>query len=148
LVLPLFHHFECDLPAELPTAYTGRIAVDCESEYDVEEAPLSDVSELPYPVYCHLKARGDCIRNGNNYGADFSIYRSRPRSDHSIALVWCQNGNADARKVVQDVRIAESATKSVIVAVGGSAGVRHVNVRTVNAEQDRLGEEKELSQLD
>jgi tRNA splicing endonuclease len=141
LVLPPFHHFESDLP----TAYTSRISVDCESEYDVEEVPLPDVSELLYAVYCHLKARGDWVCDGSNYAADFTIYPRRPESDHSIALVWCQDGDAGARKVVQDVRIAENATKNAIMAVGAPSGVRHVNARRVKAEQDRLGEEKELS---
>jgi uncharacterized protein (UPF0297 family) len=40
--------------------------VDCESEYDVEDAPLSDVPELLYAVYCHLKARGDWVCDGSN----------------------------------------------------------------------------------
>jgi tRNA splicing endonuclease len=111
--------------------------VDYESEYDVPE--------LLYAVYCHLQARGDWVCDGSNHGDDFAIYRSRPGSDHSIALVWRQDGDADARKVVQDVRIAESATKNAIMAVGAPAGVRHVNVRRVKAEWDRLSEEKELS---
>jgi tRNA splicing endonuclease len=100
---------------------------------------------LLYAIYYHLKARGDWVCDGSNYGADFSIYRSRLWSDHSIALVWCQNGDADARKVVQDVRVAESAAKNAIIGVGAPAGVRHANVRRVKAERDRLGEEKELS---
>jgi hypothetical protein len=115
LVLPPFHQFESDLPAELPTAYTGGISVRVESEYDV--------TELPY-----------------------ALYHSRPGSDHSIALVWCQDGDADARKVVQDVRIAGSATKNAIKAVGVPTGVRHVNLRKVKAERNRLGEKKEFSE--
>jgi tRNA splicing endonuclease len=59
--------------------------------------------------------------------------------------VWCQDGDADARKVVEDVRVAESPRKNAIMGVGTPAGVRHVNVRRVKAEWDRLGEEKELS---
>jgi tRNA splicing endonuclease len=131
LVLPPFHHFQSDIPAELPTAYTGRISVDCESEYDV--------AELLYAVYCHLKVRGDWVCDGSNFGADFSVYRSRPGSDHSIVLAWCQDGDADARKVAQDVGIAERVTKKAIMAVGALAGVRHVNIRKVKAERDRFG---------
>jgi hypothetical protein len=45
-IIPSFHHFESDLPAELSIAHTASISVDCESEYDVEEAPLPDIPEL------------------------------------------------------------------------------------------------------
>jgi tRNA splicing endonuclease len=100
---------------------------------------------LLYAVCCHLDARGDWVRDGSNCRADFTKYRRRPASDHSIALVWCQDGDSDARKVVQHVRTAESTTKNAVMAVGAPVGVRHVNVRRRKTEPDRLGEEKELS---
>jgi hypothetical protein len=145
LVLPRFHHFETDVPPDLPTTYSGRISVDCESEYDVEEAPIPDVPELLYAVYSDLKARGFWVCDGNHYGADFAIYRTSPGSDHSIALVWCQESDVDVRKLVQYVRIAESAKKNAVMAVGGSMGVRYINISRVKSERESLGEEKEAS---
>jgi tRNA splicing endonuclease len=128
-------------PDSLP-GKVGPVRVDCEEEYDVEEVPIPDVPELLYAVYSDLKARGYWVCDGASSGADFAVYETAPGSDHSFALVWCESGDFDTRKLIQYMRIAESALKSAVLAIAGAEGIRYICVTRVKPAQDPQSEQR------
>jgi tRNA splicing endonuclease len=124
----------------LPDAFKDLVCLEDPSMYDVEEVGPPEVDDHLFQVYSNLKEMGFWVCDGSHYGSDFAIYKEVPGCCHSLALIWVMSGQIDTRKLVQCIRVADSAKKQAIFAVAGHSGVKYISMRhckEVNPEKSR-----------
>ena len=104
---------------ELPSFKSDIQQLFDEKEFEIEE--ITDyhfnVDDFQYSVYCFFKEKGFYVTEGLQYGCDFAIYKNSPWACHSSLLVWCEKTLFDTRKLIQHVRIADSARKKAVAAI-------------------------------
>ncbi|KAH0789192.1 tRNA-intron endonuclease catalytic domain-like protein [Histomonas meleagridis] len=117
LVKPIFKDFNSDFPDEILEQNFRKITIRAhdESEYEIEEIGPPILDPFKYKVYCDLK-QNYWISDASNYGCDFAIYISPPWECHSSAFIWCNNEILDTKKLIQLMRISETARKRLISA--------------------------------
>ena len=128
LVKPIFKN-EISQTFTEPPKFSPKIQqIHDESEFEIEPVDAPEVDNFKYQVFCLLKEKGFCVGDGTQYSCDFTVYKSEPWNCHSSALVWCEVGKFDTRKLIQHVRIADSTKKHAIAAIASGSSVSFIEL--------------------